>query len=143
MPSRNGRVKPGLVFPYVMTIYIRKTEHVLTWVEGKAKMSIEQQLLIEQRVSNEAKSPLVTYLLAIFLWGFGAYRMYLGHWASGIIMLVIWGIGWLTTPILIGWLPVALVCVWAFIDLFLIPGMIKDDNAKNRQRLTAENALGL
>lgn len=105
-------------------------------------MNVQEQLLIEQRVTNEAKSPLVAYLLAILLWGFGAHRMYLGRWASGLIMLVLWGLGWLTTPILIGWPLVALVCLWAFIDLFLIPGMIQDDNAVNRQRLTVELVNG-
>lgn len=102
-------------------------------------MSIERQLLIEQRVTNESKSPFVAYLLAILLWGFGAHRLYLGRYASGLIMLVMWGLGWLTTPILIGWIPVSIVAIWAFIDLFLIPGMIREDQAMLRQRLTAES----
>ncbi|MDB6176066.1 TM2 domain-containing protein [Paracoccus sp. Z330] len=101
-------------------------------------MSIEQQLLIEQRVANESKSPFVAYLLAILLWGFGAHRLYLGRYMSGIIMLALWGIGWLTAPILIGWIPIALVCVWAVIDLFLIPAMIREDQAMLRQQLSAE-----
>lgn len=99
--------------------------------------NVQQQLLIEQRVANESKSQLVAYLLAILLWGFGLHRMYLGRWASGILMLVMWGIGWLTAPILIGWIPIALVSVWAFIDLFLIPGMIRNDQAVIRHRLMA------
>lgn len=101
-------------------------------------MNIERQLLIEQRVTNESKSTLAAYLLALVLWGFGVHRMYLGRWVSGILMLVIWGLGWLTTPILIGWVPVAFVCIWAFIDLFLIPGMIQEDKAEIRQRLLEE-----
>lgn len=99
--------------------------------------TVQQQLLIEQRVANESKSQLVAYLLAIVLWGFGVHRMYLGRWASGVVMLLTWGIGWLTAPILIGWIPIAIVCVWAFIDLFLIPGMIRGDQAVIRQRLMA------
>ena len=39
-------------------------------------METGRQLLIEQRVTNEAKSPFVAYLLAILLWGFGAHRFY-------------------------------------------------------------------
>ncbi|MDB6180092.1 TM2 domain-containing protein [Paracoccus fistulariae] len=103
-------------------------------------MNTTQQLLIEQRVTNEAKSPLVAYLLLLLLWGFGVHRMYLGRWASGLIMLLMWGIGWLTAPILIGWPLIALVSVWVVIDIFLIPGMIRDDNAVTRQRLMAEMA---
>lgn len=104
-------------------------------------MTMQEQLLIEQRVTNEAKSPVVAYLLLIFLWGFGAHRMYLGHWVSGLIMLALWGIGWLTAPILIGWLPIAFVSLWVVLDMFLIPGMIQEDNAVNRQRIAAELAL--
>lgn len=102
--------------------------------------TIQQQLLIEQRVANESKSQLVAYLLAVLLWGCGVHRMYLGRWASGILMLVLWGLGWLTAPILIGWIPIAFVSVWAVIDLFLIPGMIRDDQAVIRQRLMAGRA---
>ncbi len=105
-------------------------------------MNTQEQLLIEQRVTNAAKSPVVAYLLAIFLWGFGAHRMYLGRWASGIIMLLLWGVGWLTAPIMIGWPVIGFVALWAVVDLFLIPGMIQDDNAINRQRFAAELAGG-
>ncbi|QIR84800.1 TM2 domain-containing protein [Paracoccus sp. AK26] len=104
-------------------------------MERPVSDNVQQQLLIEQRVANESKSQLVAYLLAILLWGFGVHRMYLGRWASGIIMLLMWTLGWLTAPILIGWVPIALVCAWAFIDLFLIPGMIRNDQAVIRQRL--------
>lgn len=98
---------------------------------------VQQELLIEQRVANESKSQIVAYLLAILLWGFGVHRMYLGRWMSGFLMLAMWGIGWLTAPILIGWIPITIVCVWAFLDLFLIPGMIRNDQAVIRQRLMA------
>lgn len=101
-------------------------------------MDTGQQILIEQRITNEAKSPLVAYLLAIVLWGFGAHRFYLGRHMSGLLMLLVWGVGWLTTPILIGWVPVAFVCLWMVVDLFLIPGMIQDDKATLRQRLLTE-----
>lgn len=98
-------------------------------------MDVQRELLIEQRVANEAKSPLIAYLLLIFLWGFGVHRMYLGRWISGLLMLFVWGIGWLTTPILIGWPAVGLVVLWCVVDLFLIPGMVRGDREDIRRRL--------
>lgn len=106
-------------------------------MERPVSDNVQQQLLIEQRVANESKSQLVAYLLAILLWGMGVHRMYLGRWVSGIVMLVLSGLGLLTAPILIGWIPLAFVWVWAVLDLFLIPGMIRNDQAVIRQRLMA------
>ena len=104
-------------------------------------MTVQEQLLIEQRVTNEAKSPVVAYLLAIFLWGFGAHRMYLGRCGSGIIMLLMWGLGWLTAPILIGWPLIGFVCLWALLDLFLIPGMVNKQRDEMRRMLQSEYAI--
>lgn len=98
-------------------------------------MDTQRELLIEQRVSNEAKSPLVAYLLLIFLWGFGVHRMYLGRWMTGLIMLVLWVVGWVLSTIVIGWPLVALVALWCIVDLFLIPGMVAADREDIRRRL--------
>lgn len=104
-------------------------------------MSVQEQILIEQRVANEAKSPVVAYLLLIFLWGCGVHRMYLGRWITGIVMLTLWAIGWLTAPLIIGWPLVGLVVLWCVLDLFLIPGMIASDKNDLRYRLTRQMNL--
>ncbi|MFO1165433.1 MAG: TM2 domain-containing protein [Paracoccus sp. (in: a-proteobacteria)] len=109
--------------------------NALTW---QGTNDTQREILIEQRVTNDAKSPLVAYLLLIFLWGLGVHRMYLGRWISGILMAVLWGLGWLTAPILIGWPILGLVCLWVIIDMFLIPGMIQDDKDDIRRRLGSE-----
>ena len=101
-------------------------------------MDTQREILIEQRVANDAKSPLVAYLLLIFLWGLGVHRMYLGRWLSGILMAVLWGLGWLTAPILIGWPLLGLVSLWVIIDMFLIPGMIQEDKDDMRRLLGSE-----
>lgn len=95
-------------------------------------MNYDREMLIEKRVENDSKSALVAYLLLFLLWGFGIHRMYLGRWISGIVMLLTWGIGWLLTPILIGWPILGLVSLWVIVDIFLIPGMIQSDNDEMR-----------
>ncbi len=47
-------------------------------------LTTQQQMLVEQRVTNDAKSPVVAYLLLIFLGGFGAHRFYLGQTGTAI-----------------------------------------------------------
>lgn len=98
---------------------------------------IERDLLIEQRVTNEAKSPLVAYLLLFFLWGFGVHRMYLGLWVSGLLMLCLWSVGWALSFILIGWPILGLVSLWVVIDIFLIPGIIQNQKDDLRRELVA------
>ena len=100
-------------------------------------MDVQQQLLIEQRVANEARSPVVAYLLLILLWGCGVHRMYLGRWVSGFVMLALWGVGWLTAPILIGWPLLGFVSLWVILDMFLIPGMMAEDRDDLRRALLA------
>ena len=77
------------------------------------------------------KSAGVAYLLCIFLGGFGAHRFYLGRTPSAIGQLVLWVLGWLT--FLLTWIPLG---IWLFIDLFLIPGMIREENMKVADRFS-------
>ena len=60
------------------------------------------------------KSTVVAYLLWFFLGGLGIHRFYLGRPISGIFYLLTVG------GFVIGWI----------IDLFLIPGMVRQENAK-------------
>lgn len=52
-------------------------------------ISTEQKILIEQRVSNDAKSIVVAYLLWVFLGCLGAHRFYLARTGSGVVMLLL------------------------------------------------------
>ncbi len=69
--------------------------------------TVEQQILIEQRVTNEGPSVVAAYLLWFFLGFVSAHRFYLGRIGSAICQLVL-------NLLLIG-------LVWLVIDLFLIP----------------------
>lgn len=84
-----------------------------------------------------SKSPVLAYVLWFFLGFLGAHRMYSARVPSGILQLLVHGIGWATTPILIGWVFIALWAVWWVIDAFLIPGWIRGYNLGIARRLTA------
>ncbi len=91
-------------------------------------LDVQQQMLIEQRVANLKPSTGAAYLLDIFLGVFGAHRFYLKRTGSAVAMLVL-------TITVVG---LAVTSIWAFVDLFLIPGMIQEEVDKLRQRLTRE-----
>jgi TM2 domain-containing membrane protein YozV len=99
-------------------------------------IDIQQQILIEQRINNDAKSPVAAYLLCLFLGCFGAHRIYLGRTGSGVAMLImsLAGIGlfFLIAPLAL----LFVTGIWAFVDLFLIGGIIRDDKDAIRQRLS-------
>ncbi|MGC6399097.1 TM2 domain-containing protein [Sphingomonas sp. FW199] len=82
--------------------------------------------LIEQRVTNDGPSTGVAYLFWFFLWFVSAHRFYLGRPGTAILQI-------LSYLILIG-------LVWALIDAFLIPGMIRDKRNEIRQRLALQMA---
>ena len=92
------------------------------------RLTDQQKILIEQRVSNEKPSTGAAYLLCIFFGAFGIHRLYLGETATGVVMLIL---GITIIGLLISGL-------WAFIDLFLIPGIIQKRMNETRQRLTVE-----
>lgn len=83
-----------------------------------------------------SKSPVLTYILWFFLGFLGGHRMYAGRVPSGLIMLAVWGIGTITTFILIGWAFLALWFIWWVVDAFLIPGWIRDYNLGIARRLS-------
>jgi len=101
-------------------------------------MTDTRALYIEQRIANERKSALVAYLLWFFVGMLGAHRFYLGRWVSGLIMLVLFGIGSALSFILVGYLPLAIVGLWWLIDALLIPGMIASAVAWMRYEFARE-----
>lgn len=86
-------------------------------------LTTEERLLIEARVTNEGPSVVVAYLFWFFLWFVSAHRFYLGRSTSAILQI-------LSYFILIGF-------VWILVDIFLIPGMVRDRQQAIRERLAA------
>lgn len=104
-------------------------------------LDTQQQMLIEQRITNDGKSTLVAYLLLVFLGGFGAHRFYLGRIKSGVAMLVLFVLGWATLALVVGAAFLLVVGIWAVVDLFLIPGMIAEDRNRLRENLRTEMSV--
>jgi TM2 domain-containing membrane protein YozV len=98
-------------------------------------VSTEQQILIEQRVTNEAKSMGASYLLWLFLGGLGGHRFYLGRSGSAVAMVVLTVVGFVLLPVGVGAVPLIAVGIWALVDAFLIPGMVAQHKNKVRNDL--------
>jgi TM2 domain-containing membrane protein YozV len=75
-------------------------------------VTIGELSLIEQRVANDGPSTGAAYLLWFFLWFVSGHRFYLGRPGTAILQI-------LSYFILIGF-------IWALVDAFLIPGMIRE-----------------
>jgi TM2 domain-containing membrane protein YozV len=98
-------------------------------------VSTEQQILIEQRVTNEAKSIGASYLLWFFVGYLGGHRFYLGRKGSAIAMLLLTVFGVLLSFVGVGLVFLGIVGVWALVDAFLIPGMVAEQKNKVRNDL--------
>jgi len=75
-------------------------------------------LILRQQVDSRKKSVAATWLLWLFLGEFGAHRFYLGRVGTAIAMLLTLG----------G------LFIWALVDAFLIPGMLR----ANKRTVEAE-----
>ncbi len=78
---------------------------------------------------QEPKSMLVSYLLLIFFGQLGVHRFYIGKINAGIIQLVLGLVGWGTSILLIGFIPLTVLWIWLFVDIFLIPGLVRAANS--------------
>jgi len=82
------------------------------------------------------KSVGVAYLLLIFLGGFGAHRFYLGRSGTAAAQLILTIIGIVLTVLAVGLILLAVVWVWLFVDLFLVPGIAREENMRLANALT-------
>ena len=92
------------------------------------RLSDTQRMLIEQRIANDKPSTGAAYVLCLFLGAFGIHRFYLGRTGSAIAMLILG----------ITVLGLLITGVWAIIDLFLIPSIVREKVEALRQRYTLE-----
>lgn len=100
-------------------------------------LSTQQQILIEQRVTNEAKSIGAAYLMWFFLGTLGGHNFYLGQKAAGLAKLALFVLGWLMLAHGVGLILLIVDGLWVLVDAFLIPGMVQRHKDKVRRELTA------
>ena len=82
------------------------------------------------RYQNERKSVAVAYLFLVLLGGLGAHRLYL-HKMLGLVIAILNIGGWTLAAGMGSGLGIALLILawsWVVIDLFLLPGMVRDYN---------------
>jgi hypothetical protein len=89
-------------------------------------LDTQQQILIEQRVTNDGPSTGTTWLMWFFLGLFAGHRWYLGRPGSAVLMIIAW---------LCGILPGA---IWWLVDAFLISGMIRQKKDAIRRDITLQ-----
>lgn len=92
------------------------------------ELTNEERVLVNSELNRKGKSLLLAYVLLIFLGSLGIHRFYLDRKGSAIAQLLLSVIGWITVFIIIGFIPLAIVYIWLFVDLFLIPGMVNREN---------------
>ncbi|MBN2741179.1 MAG: TM2 domain-containing protein [Rhodobacteraceae bacterium] len=106
-------------------------------------LSTEQQMLIEQRITNDGKSTTVAYLLWFFLGGLGVHRFYMGKTGTGIAQLALFILGWLTLVVYIGIALLIALGIWVLVDAFLIPSMASRSREEMRAQLTSQMGAGV
>lgn len=88
----------------------------------KQDLTMEELQLLSSEMSKNQKSSGISWILWLFTGGLGGHRFYLGKIGTGVAMLfTLGGLG-----------------IWAFIDLFLLSGMIRDTNNKIENEILSE-----
>jgi TM2 domain-containing membrane protein YozV len=98
----------------------------------QSTLSTQEQILIEQRLSNERKSTGLAYLLWIFTGGVGGHRFYLGKPGTALLQFALTIIGFAAPPMFMA------LGLWLLVDLFLIPALIREDNDRKRTSLAGQ-----
>ncbi len=70
----------------------------------------------------------IAYALWLFLGQVGLHRFYLNRVGSGVAQLLLGIVGWATVWVVIGFIPLAILWIWLFVDLFLTASMVREAN---------------
>lgn len=88
----------------------------------KKDFTTQELQMLQLEMNKRQRSSGTTWLLWFFLGVFGAHRFYLGRTGSAVAMLLTFGgLG-----------------IWAFIDLFLVSGMVRNANEEIETKIVEE-----
>jgi TM2 domain-containing membrane protein YozV len=99
-------------------------------MSDQATQAAQASAATMMRSDANKKSMGVSYLLWLFLGGFGAHQFYNGRTGLGIGQLALLIVGFLTSPLGIGFFLLAALGLWVLVDAFLIPGWVRAHNNK-------------
>lgn len=94
-----------------------------------------QKMYIEERAKNDSKNIAVTYALWFFVGMFGAHRFYMKQ-KHAVTQLVLSIVGLVTSPFLVGIIPLLIVMVWMIFDAIKIPQWHEEERTFLRRLLT-------
>ena len=92
-------------------------------------------IVARMRYDAASRSTVAAYLIWFFLGYGGVHRMYLGRWASGLAMLVLFGVSMALTVVLVGYVGLGVIAIWWLLDALLIPGMTERYNDRLIDRI--------
>lgn len=90
--------------------------------------ALDTQTRLQLQYDADKKLCLIAYLLWFGVGMFGAHRFYLNQKGSAIAILILSVIGVVSTVFFVGLVILLVPAIWLFVDLFLIPGMVRDFN---------------
>ncbi|MFB8387478.1 TM2 domain-containing protein [Microbacterium sp. NPDC055910] len=97
---------------------------LLQWWDGRSWGPFAPQTAQPQKEVG------IAYLFFFLLGGFAAHRFYLGRIGSAIALLCIWWAGWFLVGVAVG-VPLLIAGgIWLLVDLFVLPSMVRDENAR-------------
>lgn len=92
---------------------------------------------VMMRYDANKKSTATAYILWFFLGMLGAHRFYLDETGTGAAILILTLVSVLLMVVAIGFATILIPVVWVFVDLFLIPGLVRTHNNELAARLNA------
>ncbi len=100
-------------------------------------MSEVEKLRLESEIMFKEKDLLVSYGLWFFLGALGIHRFYLGDKKGGGWMLGLLIVGWLTSVIFIGLIPLLIVGFWWLYDAYKTSVLVEEYNTNIKKQKLA------